>query len=580
MSSLQDLVFNLEEGPLRNVFVKLALVLLTVGLVTWVGISQFNGLRTPEAMDLAQQARQIATGHGLTTQLIRPLALWQVRAKFGNNAPSVNQFPETLSPPLYPAILALVFKLGDVSKLVPLAVSPESIKSMRVYPPDYLVLGINLLCVGLAALAVYLWGSGQFDVGTGFLASVFFLGSTPLWNQVISGGSVCLLIFLYAWAGYFFYLGLKGEDGPEGTAALGGGWFGLAGFIIGLTPLVQMIHIWSALVLVSLGFVLFQRGRGWLALGFGIPLILFLGWLGWLWTATRNPIGINWAYLISESSHYPGDLVWRTYSFDIEKTNVWQRIMGSFVRGAAFLISQGPVLVGATVAGTLAILSALHNFRRPSAATAKLLWLGGVGALLLATAFIVRDEAGKFTPVPLVLLPLASVYGAAALFIFVDRWNLQIDLLAKIFVILVALLASAPIFSFVVQSSAPPFAYPPTYPPIFLFMRSWFEPKEFQASDLPAAEAWYSNQPTLWVPATRDDLIKIHDRVTPIFSILFTPASSDVKMYSQMMAENSEWSSWADVIRRQKAPDLPQSFVTSLPPNNDYLLLSLQKRWN
>jgi len=580
MSSLQDLVFNLEEGPLRNVLVKVALVLLTVGLVTWVGISQFNGLRTPEAMDLAQQARQIATGHGLTTQLIRPLALWQVRAKFGNNAPSVNQFPETLSPPLYPAILAVVFKLGDVSKLVPLAVPPESIKSMRVYPPDYLVLGFNLLCVGLAALAVYLWGSGQFDVGTGFLAAVFFLGSTALWNQVISGGSVCLLILLYAWAGYFFYLGLKGEEDPEGAVALGGGWFGLAGFTIGLTPLVQMIHIWPAMALVCIGVILFQRGKVGLVLGFGIPFLLFLGWMAWLWASTRNPVGINWAYLISESAQYPGNLVWRTYSFDIEKTNVWQRILGSVVRGASFLISQGPILCGATVAGTLAVFSALHNFRRPSAARAKLLWLGGVGALLLATAFIVRDEAGKFTPVPLVLLPLASVYGAATLFIFVDRWNLQIDLLAKIFVILVGLLASAPIFSFVVQSSAPPFAYPPTYPPIFLFMRSWFESKEFQASDLPAAEAWYSNRPTLWVPATRDDLIKIHDRVTPIFSILFTPASSDVKMYSQMMAENSEWSSWTDVIRRQKAPDLPQSFVTSLPPNNEYLLLSLQKRWN
>jgi hypothetical protein len=341
-----------------------------------------------------------------------------------------------------------------------------------------------------------------------------------------------------------------------------------------------MIHIWPALVLVGLGMVLFQKGRIWLLLGFGIPVFIFLGWLGWLWTTTRNPIGINWAYLISESARYPGDLVWRTYSFDIEKTNVWQRIMGSVVRGSAFLISQGPVLCGTSVAGTLAILSALHNFRRPSAATAKFLWLGGVGALLLATAFIVRDEGIKLTPVPLVLLPLASVYGAAALFIFIDRWNLQIDLLAKIFVVLVALIASAPIFSFVVQSSAPPFPYPPTYPPIFLFMRSWFEPKEFQASDLPAAEAWYSNQPTLWVPATRDELIKIHDRVTPIFSILFTPASSDVRMYSQMMAENSEWGPWADVIRRQKAPDLPQSFVTSLPPNNEYLLLSLQKRWN
>jgi hypothetical protein len=228
----------------------------------------------------------------------------------------------------------------------------------------------------------------------------------------------------------------------------------------------------------------------------------------------------------------------------------------------------------------LALFSVLHGFRRISAVTAKLLWLSGVAALVTATAFVVRDGGEGSRPVLMVLLPLASIYGAAGLFVLVERWNLEVDLLNKIFVVLFGIVATGPLACQLVRSDSAPFAYPPTYPPIFLFMRSWFEPKEFQASDLPAAEAWYSNQPTLWVPATRAELIKIHDRVTPIFSILFTPASSDVKMFSQMLQENSEWSAWADVIRRQKAPDLPQSFVTSLPPNNDYLLLSIQKRWN
>jgi hypothetical protein len=272
--------------------------------------------------------------------------------------------------------------------------------------------------------------------------------------------------------------------------------------------------------------------------------------------------------------------VWRTYNFDIEKTNVWSRIFGSAIRGISFLISQGPVSCGATLAGTLGLFSVLHGFRSISAATGKLLWLGGAGSLILATAFVVRDGGTGSCPVLIVLLPLASVYGAAGLYVLVERWNLELDLLKKIFVVLFGILATGPLICQVARSESSPFAYPPTYPPIFLFMRSWFEPKEFQASDLPAAEAWYSNQPTLWVPATRDELIKIHDRVTPIFSILFTPASSDVKMYSQMLEENSEWAAWADVIRRQKPPDLPQSFVTSLPPNNDYLLLSIQKRWN
>ena len=114
MIRLQDLVYSVEEGSLRLLLTKVALVLLTVGLVAWIGISDFNGLKTPEAMDLAQQGRQIATGQGLTTLLIRPLALWQVRAQFGNDSPEVSRFPETLSPPLYPLILAGAFWLGEI----------------------------------------------------------------------------------------------------------------------------------------------------------------------------------------------------------------------------------------------------------------------------------------------------------------------------------------------------------------------------------------------------------------------------------------------------------------------------------
>jgi len=44
MPSIQELVYNLEEGGLRKFFVQLALVLTTVGIVSWIGISEFNGL--------------------------------------------------------------------------------------------------------------------------------------------------------------------------------------------------------------------------------------------------------------------------------------------------------------------------------------------------------------------------------------------------------------------------------------------------------------------------------------------------------------------------------------------------------
>lgn len=54
-----------------------------------------------------------------------------------------------------------------------MSVSPDAIKGMRVYPPDYIVLIFNLVCVALTVLAVYLWGAGQFDFGVGILSAVF-----------------------------------------------------------------------------------------------------------------------------------------------------------------------------------------------------------------------------------------------------------------------------------------------------------------------------------------------------------------------------------------------------------------------
>ncbi|NDE61643.1 MAG: hypothetical protein EB038_05445, partial [Cyclobacteriaceae bacterium] len=357
-------------------------------------------------------------------------------------------------------------------------------------------------------------------------------------------------------------------------------WVLAAGFLLGLTALVQIIQIWAVLAGLGLVWLVLRQGKWAMSLGLILALGLFLAWLLRLWLVCKNPIGLNWAFLLADSPKFPGEMVWRTYSFDIEKTDVWRRLGGSILRGFTDLVMQGPALVGNAIAGTLALVAGLHAFRRSSAAAGRNFWGGIALVMILATAFVQRPQEGEGHSILLALLPVACVYGAAYLWIVIERWKLHLELMGRLFVILVALAASWPTLARLVLPEPPPFAYPPTYPPIFLFMRSWFEPGELQASDLPAAEAWYAEQPTLWLPTTREDFLKIHDRVAPVFSILLTPASSDVRMYSEMLADNSEWKEWADLIRRQKPPDLPQAFATSLPPNNDYLLLSIQKRWN
>lgn len=579
MKTLQDWVYNVEAGPIRLWLVRMALVLMVVGISAYIGIREFNGLRTFEAMDLAQQARQLAEGKGFTTQLIRPLALWQVRANLGNEAPPVTDFPETLTPPLYPAVLAACFKAGMLSKVISFDLSPDQLKGFRIYPPDHVVLVLQLFLLIASAFMVYAWAKQQFDLGTGILAVVFFLGTSSVWTQAVSGGTALMNVFLYAMAGWLFCMGSTQQEEFE-SSGKSWFWFLAGGLFLGAAPLVQAVHFWAILAAMGLGWVVLRQGKWGLVLGLILALGLFFGWLLQLWLSCKNPLGLNWAFLLADSPRFPGDMVWRTYTFDIEKTDVWRRVGGSILRGFTDLVLQGPTLVGNSVAGTLALIAGLHAFRRPSAAAGRNFWGGVALALILATAFVQRSKEGDGHPILLALLPVACVYGAAYLWIVIERWKLHLELLGRLFAILVALVATWPTLARVVLPEPPPFAYPPTYPPIFLFMRSWFEPGELQASDLPAAEAWYADQPSLWLPTTREDFLKIHDRVAPVFSILLTPASSDARMYSGMLAENSEWKEWADLIRRQKPPDLPQAFATSLPPNNDYLLLSIQKRWN
>jgi hypothetical protein len=465
--------------------------------------------------------------------------------------------------------------------LVKFKLTPEDVKGMRVYPPDYLILGFNLLLVLLSAICVYRWAERQFDFGAAILGTVFFFGSTVLWDQALLGGVACLVVFLYALAGCLLANACCQTEQMEDTGSGAGAvWYLLAGLVCGLLPSVQLIQIWPVLAILGLAFVCLPNGRWWFFLGVILGLGVFLAWLGRLWVVTGNPLGLNWAHLLADSSKYPGTLLWRSYDFDLGKTEIWRKIFGLAIRGGAFLISQGPQICGNALVGCLAVLALFHPFRRFSAVVGKNLWGGALAALFLGTAFVQREGMDPEVPPLLGLLPVACVFGAAFLWILIERWKLEIELLGQVFVVGVAFLVVTPTLSRLLLSSPAPFAYPPTYPPIFLYMRSWFESNELQASDLPAAEAWYTGQPTLWIPSTREDFLKIHDRVAPVFSILFTPASSDARLYSQILAEKSEWVAWGDLIQRQKPPDLPQAFVTSLPPNNEYLLLSIQKRWN
>jgi hypothetical protein len=115
-TKIQHVVHMLEQGGwVRRV--KVILLLSAIGFVTYLWFFKegngFKGLPHEKAIEQAQIAREIARGHGFSTKMIRPAALWQFERDMG--AFPLERTPDTFHAPLNPAIYALVFKCMDLT---------------------------------------------------------------------------------------------------------------------------------------------------------------------------------------------------------------------------------------------------------------------------------------------------------------------------------------------------------------------------------------------------------------------------------------------------------------------------------
>src|SRR5208283_5552255 len=77
---VQNLIHKLEVGAGQRVLRSVVLTLVVVALVILYDLRAYRNFSTPEAMDSAQLARNIADGKGYTTLFIRPFSLYLVQS--------------------------------------------------------------------------------------------------------------------------------------------------------------------------------------------------------------------------------------------------------------------------------------------------------------------------------------------------------------------------------------------------------------------------------------------------------------------------------------------------------------------
>lgn len=316
---VQNLIHKLEIGAGRRVLRITTLTLVVVGVVVLYNLRAYRNFSTPEAMDTAQLARNIAEGKGYTTLFIRPLSLYLVQkhneARQANTPVSAGAdfaqirtaHPDLANPPVYPTVLAGLMKVLNFHFDVETkkAFWSEGGRFLR-YQPDFLIAVFNeMLLLAVMALTFFL-ARKLFDPAAAWLSALLVLGCALLWRFSVSGLSTLLLLIIFLGLTWCLLkieeLALKPQPRREWLFALAAA----AGVLAGVGALTRYAFGW-VIIPVAVFLLLFSGPwRVWQTVAaLGAFALVLTPWVIRNWMASGTPFGTA-GYAVAEGALFPG----------------------------------------------------------------------------------------------------------------------------------------------------------------------------------------------------------------------------------------------------------------------------------
>jgi hypothetical protein len=617
MPPLQDLLHKLEVGGgmryLRVALAVLAVVLLIVGY----NLRAFRNMSTPEAMDAAQLARNLAHGKGYTTLFIRPFSMFLVKkhnlrtqvaqqpGKVADLAQIRGMHPDLANPPVYPVVLAALMKVlpfhYPVDTRHPFwSMGMSGRRVFYRYEPDFLIALFNqLLLLALIALVFFL-ARRLFDRGVAWLSAGLLLGTELLWRFSVSGLSTLLLMIIFlglAWGVVLLEQEARTPKwGPSGILVLAG----LAGALVGLGGLTRYAFGW--LILPVLVFVILFGGQRRIMLAL-IALAAFAAVLGpWIvrnYSVSGKPFGTATFAILENTSLYPRFRLQRSLEPQFSGfvlVPLWQKLS---VNLRQILTSDLPRLGGTWITAFF-LVGLLVGFRNPAITRLRYFLMGCVLVLVLAQA-LGRTQLSEESPelnsenLLVLLAPIIVIYGVSLFFLLLEQMPLPFPEARFLVIGIFGVVACLPmLFVFLPDRIVPrtfPVAYPPYYPPAIQTVADWLKEKELAMSDIPWAVAWYGQRQCVWLtlkcmPDSRDttaqeDFFAINDYQKPINILYLTPETMDSRFLSQWFQAGER--SWANfILDGMVKKRVPENFPLSQMPVGwppDQLVLADWQRW-
>ena len=567
-ADIQGLVHSLEQGKAAGLLRLVLSVSAVIGLALAYLLLQFRGLSTPEGMDQAQIARELARGDGFSTKDIRPIEAQLLEKTFGQ-VPA-GKVPDLYHAPLNPAVNAGVLYI--VSTLLHLKID----HSDPVYRGDRCIAALSVLFFLLAALINFLVAELLFDRKVALLTAGLVLLADQFWQFSLSGLPQMLLLFLVSSSLWCLTKAvISRQQGRKPYL-----WLLLLGGLQGALALTHPITLWLSCATWLFGFVYFRPRLPVALLPPLLCLTLFSIWIARDLKVSRTPFGIAPIALLDNIGHTETGWM-RLNGFDKSEISIPAFVERAVTNFREQLHSIYGLLGGLSVTPFF-FAALLFPFKRAETNAFKwLLLLMLLGAF--AGSVLTGTNGQSIGPNQTLILmgPSVAIYGFAMLLVLVNRLHLGVSLSRyatySFFFLITALPA---LFGFLPDHS--PIQFPPYAPDLMNRIGALTKPTEIICSDMPWATAWYADRKSLLLPWDRKGFYGYHDLESlggPIVALYLTPITLDMKLSADLVY--GEYKDWSTILLglRQGLADFPLQSRIGLA---DYrcLLLMDRDRWN
>jgi hypothetical protein len=562
---VQKAVHSIEQGRLAPIIRGAMFTALIVGLVVLYLFIQFKGFSTVTAMDQAQIARNVASGHGLSTKFIRPLALWQLE-RAGKPIPAEN-FPDFYQAPLNSIVNALPLLLVKSSwKMTP---------TDLIYVAEKMIAGVSILFFLLSVVIWYFVGARLFDSKLSLIACAIVLMTDMMWQFSLSGLPQMLMLMLFSGAVWLTLFAMGNQDR---SATMLAALFG-AGLLFGLMILAHGLAVW--IFLGWLVFALLYFPPRWVAglAALAAVLMVTLPWMVRNYAVCKNPLGLSiYDALSAAGTPEEGFLRSLDDAPHVGGSMLLPKIKVGILSQFGSLFSY----IGMNLAAAAFFLALLHPFRSPITSMFRwcivLMWLGAVVGM---AAFGLNGVVSS-NQLHVLFVPLFIFFGLAFLLILWSRWELMDPIYRLIFLTVVIILSAIPMVSQLVSSKGAAIQWPPYVPPFIAVLGDWYGEKEVLVSDMPWAVAWYAQRKAVLLPESVGDFNRINDYRAlgePVTGLYLTPLTGNLRLYSDIY--KGAYKEWALLITRPpKVEGFALPAYTALPIDGECIIFADHDRWS